>query len=386
MYTPFVPATILPSSNWEQDSFSMDHTLDTGRCIQFQVHCTARNVACRKTLVLSWGNISSIYFTSVCHSAANRQFRSTFCCLASCEPGSRASSTTRLPLQFSNDVSKMSGTVKCKGAASFRLRVACCMLSCRRLVISKIREDDRNPGISDYESSFLRLVEKIVNGAKFTINDTGTQVSISPGLLTGGQIQHDCGRARGIGYFIEGILPLLPFCKHPLLAEFTGITNNDLDLGVDRLKYSTLELFRYFGVEEGQFDLQIISRGALPGGGGKVRLRFVPVRSLRPVQLTKFGMVKKIRGYAYATKVSPQFCNRMITSGRALLNEFIPDVHVISDHSRGAASGASAGYAICLIAETTEQIYLSTEITASKVGWWCGPGRKCVAFVLHVDW
>jgi len=200
------------------------------------------------------------------------------------------------------------------------------MLSCRRLVISKIREDDRVPGVSDYESSFLRLMEKLVNGAKFTINDTGTQVRISPGLLTGGEIKHDCGTSRGIGYFIEGILPLLPFCKKKVLAEFTGITNEDLDLSVDRLKYSTLEIFRYFGLEEGMFDLQILSRGALPGGGGKVRLRFVPVRSLKPVQLTDFGMVKKVRGYAYATKVSPQFCNRMITSARALLNEFIPDV------------------------------------------------------------
>ena len=200
------------------------------------------------------------------------------------------------------------------------------MLSCRRLVISKIREDDRNPGVSDYESSFLRLIEKIVNGAKFIINDTGTQVSITPGLLTGGEVKHDCGNSRGIGYFIEGILPLLPFCKNKLLAEFTGVTNEDLDLSVDRLKYSTLEIFRYFGLEEGMFDLQIMSRGARPGGGGKVRLRFVPVRHLTPIQLTDFGMVKKVRGYAYATKVSPQFCNRMITSARALLNEFIPDV------------------------------------------------------------
>ncbi len=220
----------------------------------------------------------------------------------------------------------MSGTVKCKGATQFRLRVACCMLSCRRLVISQIREDDRQPGITDYEASFLRLVEKMVNGARFAVNDTGTQVSISPGLITGGEVRHDCGKTRGVGYFIEGILPLLPFCKQPLMAEFTGVTSEDLDLGADRLKYSTLELLRYFGYEEGMVDVQIMGRGALPDGGGKVRVRVPPVRALKPLQLTTFGMVKKVRGYAYATKVSPQFCNRMITAARALLNEFIPDV------------------------------------------------------------
>jgi len=74
------------------------------------------------------------------------------------------------------------------------------------------------------------------------------------------------------------------------------------------------------------FDLQILSRGASPKGGGKVRLRFTPVRQLQPVQLTEFGKVKKVRGYAYATKVSPQFCNRMITAARGVLNHFIPDV------------------------------------------------------------
>ena len=126
------------------------------------------------------------------------------------------------------------------------------------------------------------------------------------------------------------VVALNRFCKSTLLAEFTGVTNDNLDISVDRLKYSTLEIFRYFGVEEGKFNLDIIYRGAQPGGGGKVRLRFVPVRSLQPVQLVQFGMIKRIRGYAYATKVSPQFCNRMITSARALLNEFIPDVRSLT--------------------------------------------------------
>ena len=76
------------------------------------------------------------------------------------------------------------------------------MLSCRRLVISKIRENDRMPGIKDYEASFLRLLEKLVNGASFHINDTGTRVAITPGLVTGGEIQHDCGTSRGAFAFL----------------------------------------------------------------------------------------------------------------------------------------------------------------------------------------
>ncbi len=93
----------------------------------------------------------------------------------------------------------------------------------------------QNPCIllTDFEACFLRLVEKISNGCVIEINETGTQLMFRPGILVGGKIgDHECSVSRGIGYFMEGLLCLAPFCKKPLEVTLSGVTNNTIDISV----------------------------------------------------------------------------------------------------------------------------------------------------------
>lgn len=64
---------------------------------------------------------------------------------------------------------------------------------------------------------------------------TGTVVTYHPGLLKGGRkLKHDCGTQRSIGYFLEFLVCLAPFCKRPVHITLTGITNKDEDPSVCR--------------------------------------------------------------------------------------------------------------------------------------------------------
>ena len=66
----------------------------------------------------------------------------------------------------------------------------------------------------DYEASLLRLLDKLTNGMKVEINETGTTLKYKPGIVTGGRrISHDCGTARAIGYFLEVVIPVCLFAK-----------------------------------------------------------------------------------------------------------------------------------------------------------------------------
>ena len=67
--------------------------------------------------------------------------------------------------------------------------------------ISKIREKSEMPGLNEAEASFIRLIDKLTNGTRIEISDTGTSVRLIPGFIQGGIVQHDCGLDRGIGYF-----------------------------------------------------------------------------------------------------------------------------------------------------------------------------------------
>ena len=43
-------------------------------------------------------------------------------------------------------------------------------------------------------------------------------------------------------------------------------------------------------------------------------------------------MVKRVRGVAWATRVSPQMCNRLVDGARGVLNELLADVYIFTDH------------------------------------------------------
>lgn len=73
-----------------------------------------------------------------------------------------------------------------------------------------------------------------------------------------------------------------------------------------------------------------------------------------------------MRGVAYTTRVTPQFAARMVDAARGKLNDFLPDVWVYTDHSKGEACGLSPGYGISLVAETIARSLKSADACATE--------------------
>eukprot|EP00057_Strongylocentrotus_purpuratus_P034962 XP_797204.2 PREDICTED: RNA 3'-terminal phosphate cyclase-like protein [Strongylocentrotus purpuratus] len=231
-----------------------------------------------------------------------------------------------------------SGILKYEGCNFFRQRMVLATLSGKAICISKIRHKDDDPGLKDFEASFIRLLDKITNGSYIEVNQTGTQVRYQPGLLMGGTFDHDCHVQRAIGYYMEALVCLAPFGKKPVKAVLRGVTNDQLDPSVDVIKAVTFAVLKKFGIDEG-LELKVNRRGAPPNGGGEILFRCPIIRNLRPLQLTKPGKIKRIRGVAYAMRVSPATPNRIVDSARSILNQFLPDIYIYTDHMKGPQSG-----------------------------------------------
>ena len=60
-----------------------------------------------------------------------------------------------------------------QGCQAFRQRLVCATLAGRPIRIDDIRANDESPGLRDFEASFLRLLEKVTNGCKVEIKETG---------------------------------------------------------------------------------------------------------------------------------------------------------------------------------------------------------------------
>jgi len=95
----------------------------------------------------------------------------------------------------------------------------------------------------------------MTNGTKIELNPAGTSVMFTPGLLHGGQIHHDCCVQRGIGYYLDALIALGPFCKNSLNVTLRGVTNSKDSPSVDHIKGAALSLLkRFLLVDEGLVD------------------------------------------------------------------------------------------------------------------------------------
>ncbi|KAH7912228.1 RNA 3'-terminal phosphate cyclase/enolpyruvate transferase [Hygrophoropsis aurantiaca] len=252
------------------------------------------------------------------------------------------------------------------GHQYLRQRLVLSILSGKSVRVDKIRSDDKNPGLRDYEISLLRLLEKVTNGTVIEISVTGTAILLKPGIIAGGSVSHDCPLSRSVGYFLEPLIMLAPFAKKPFQLTLRGITTDDNDLSADLIRTVTLPHLQLFGISDG-LELRIKKRGAPPEGGGEVQFLCPIVKQVKTLNFVEPGKIKRIRGIAHAVRVNPQFSNRMIDASRSVLNRYIPDIYLYSDVYKGEESGKSPGYALSILAESTTSVIHCSE-AVSKPG------------------
>lgn len=86
-----------------------------------------------------------------------------------------------------------------KGSNFFRQRLLLSTLSGRAMRIEEIRSSHDDPGLREYEVNLIRLLDKVTNGTRVELSETGTSVYFQPGILIGGHINHACCPKRGVG-------------------------------------------------------------------------------------------------------------------------------------------------------------------------------------------
>lgn len=150
-----------------------------------------------------------------------------------------------------------------QGSNYFRQRLVFSLLSARPVKIEEIRAQlsafELNVGVAPYEVSFIHLLDSLSNGSKFKINETGTEVSLVPGVLVGGTVTHSCDPSRPLSYYLEPVLLLAPFCKKPLYLTLKGRLQNDRAgyNSIYKIKHAALPIMDKFGLE---VELQVIKK------------------------------------------------------------------------------------------------------------------------------
>lgn len=211
----------------------------------------------------------------------------------------------------------------------------------RPIKISNIRVSDEMPGLRDHEVSLLKLVDRVTNGSKIVINETGTSVTFSPGQLTGGKISYDCCTSRSVIYYLEVVAALAPLCKDPVIMQLKGCTHDANDNSVDTFRSVTIPLLQKLGVandELTQLSFKIVTRGYGKTSQGCVIFTCPVLKVVPPVELLKEGLVKRVRGVFWSAKMNREFSVRFVEAARGILNKCIEDVWIYTENVKDSAT------------------------------------------------
>ena len=151
--------------------------------------------------------------------------------------------------------------------------------------------------------------------------------------------------------------------KERSVIKFFGVTNDACDLSVDALQYATIPLLRKIGIAD--MILKVFRRGTHPDGGGIVEFSCSICKEIAPIRIAGNGLIKRIRGVAFSSRMSPKILSRTAESARRILNEFLTDIYIKFDPYTGREGGLSAGYSLSLFAETTSGFIISAERTSA---------------------
>ena len=117
------------------------------------------------------------------------------------------------PTHTSSSRPPMSDIIRFSSHQYLRQRIVLCILSGRSIRVDKIRTEDVQIGLRDYEINLLRLVEKVTNGTTIDISVTGE----SPACLANARYLICSPPRRPPGRLVHPLLPSRP--RHWLLSR-----------------------------------------------------------------------------------------------------------------------------------------------------------------------
>lgn len=242
-----------------------------------------------------------------------------------------------------------------QGSAFLRYRIVTSLIMGVPIRITNIRSKSEYPGLTDAEVKYLELVAKLTSGSEVEINQAGTVLKFSPGIITNNptntSLTFACGSERAVGFFIEGILPFVLFGKNKLSLTLTGLSHHSEDIGIDIIQSVQIPIVKKFGIED--IEMKIVSRGETC----EVFFKVTPVRKLGTVSLIDPGKVKKVRGVAFTSKMNVQMGNRAAYAAKGQLHSFLPDIWIHTDHYKFG----NAILGITLVAESNTGSVVSSE-------------------------
>ena len=234
------------------------------------------------------------------------------------------------------------------GGQILRTAVSLSAVSREPVRVTNIRAGRPNPGLALGHVTSIEAISALCDARVDGLHRGSSEIEFHPGELLGGDFRFDIGTAGSISLVIQGCLLPALLSKAATTITLSGGTDVRWAPPIDYIRTVHLPVIAQLGAE---CELELISRGFYPEGGGEVRLEVHPTGGLSPLSLTSPGDLKRIKGVAYTQNLPEHVATRMKHAATKRLLEF-PEVKVASERS----SGKSVGAGILLAAECERSV------------------------------
>jgi len=192
------------------------------------------------------------------------------------------------------------------GGALLRVSTALSSLTGKAFTIKDIRSNRPKPGLMPQHLNAASTLGKISNAQVEGLELGSTQMTFTPGQLTGGKMKVDVQTAGSVTLILQALMIPSIFTDPGVEIEIKGGTDVRWAPPVDYMEQVTLPLLQAMGIS---VDLELIQRGYYPRGGGVLKACIGPVKKLKPLKLHELE-VDVINGISYSSKLPHHVSSR----------------------------------------------------------------------------
>jgi len=221
------------------------------------------------------------------------------------------------------------------GGQILRCSVALSALTGQEVTIRNIRAKRGKPGLAAQHLTAVLGVATLCDGDVEGAFVGSGAITFRPGKVLGGSYQLDVGTAGSITLVLQSCLLASLHAPTTTELEVRGGTNVQMSPPVDYYRNVLIPLLGRMGYD---VQLELVSRGFYPQGGGAVKAYMAPCPGLRPLALKERGRLEEVGGECFAQNLPDHVAHRMEDATRQALVEH--ELHLRAHHTSGHSTGA----------------------------------------------
>lgn len=202
------------------------------------------------------------------------------------------------------------------GGQILRTAVAMSMVTGTEIRVTNIRANRPNPGMSHQHMMAVKAAAEMSDAEVSGLKKRSTEVTFSPGSITGGEYEFDIGTAGSVTLLLQALIPAVVSKEKKASIVVTGGTDVKWSPPYDYFDNVFLRHLRNMDIE---VTSRLIKRGHYPKGGGKIEV-IIP-----PGEIGSYRVeddIKEIKGRGFVTDLPDHIATRMKKSAEKELSGY----------------------------------------------------------------